>query len=505
VGWGWGGGCFARTFVLNKSLAAASIMPRLIALALAAACACAGAAASSTPSDYGLLLRAEAMAERLVTCNFSPSSGTFDDGEALWQSGNTIEALSNLMLADPALVPQYSQVLEAAYQRTAPVVDTCFDDHQWWLLAWVRAYQATGNFLYLQRAGQIHDFIVQGGWASTPCGGGVLWCPPPTNPYKNAVTNTLFLTASMELHPYASLLNQSADHYLVWAQAEWDWLAGSGIIDPATNLLNDGLDSSTCLNNNQTTWTYSQGLLLDGLDLLAQATGGNASTFASAQAVARAAMTKLVTATGILAEPCTNCDGDQHIFKGVWARHMGRVVSARLDPSTAYLTQAAAFLQHNAFTMLINATCGTAGFDILWQGGSCATVDTPTNSAGMDLLTAAALSTALLPPSPPPAVLAWVPLGLGGCADAVNNSMPNCYNNDGITEAACAAAATADPKAVAYDYQAQCDGKTSFCRVRSLAASPTSCPPGWGFTGGTATTVTQTVPSALTICLVRGA
>ena len=64
----------------------------------------------------------------------------------------------------------------------------CFDDHQWWLLGWVRAYEATGNVSYVQRAAVIFDYIVDKGWTTSPCGGGVMWCPP-----RYAVRSSLLL------------------------------------------------------------------------------------------------------------------------------------------------------------------------------------------------------------------------------------------------------------------------------------------------------------------------
>ena len=52
--------------------------------------------------------------------------------------------------------------------------DKCYDDHQWWLLGWVRAYEATGNVSYIQRAAEVFDYVAAHAW--TPqCGGGVLW------------------------------------------------------------------------------------------------------------------------------------------------------------------------------------------------------------------------------------------------------------------------------------------------------------------------------------------
>lgn len=142
--------------------------------------------ASAAFDPLGLRPRALVAADRLIHCKYDTTSGTWN-GEALWQSGNSIESLANLAIAE-ANVTLYAEVFWNSYLRTAPVVDQCFDDHQWWLLGWVRAYEATGEVLYLQRAAQVFDFVVEYGWTNQ-CGGGILWCPeqPGTNGYKNTM------------------------------------------------------------------------------------------------------------------------------------------------------------------------------------------------------------------------------------------------------------------------------------------------------------------------------
>lgn len=87
----------------------------------------------------------------------------------------------------------------------------------------------------------------------------------------------------MKLHPYATTLGRPADYFLNWAQKEWAWFSGSGMIN-GNNLVNDGLDSKSCKNNGQTTWSYNQGVLFEGLALLTAATG-DASYIKTAQAV----------------------------------------------------------------------------------------------------------------------------------------------------------------------------------------------------------------------------
>ena len=121
----------------------------------------------------------------------------------------------------------------------------------------------------------------------------------------NAITNELFLSSAMELHPYATLVGRPVDYYLTWAVKEWEWFVNSGMIN-AHFLINDGLNavaSGGCVNNNQTTWTYNQGVLLNGAVLLAAATG-NDSIRVMAERVASATMVYLSNSEGVLEEPC---------------------------------------------------------------------------------------------------------------------------------------------------------------------------------------------------------
>ena len=67
------------------------------------------------------------------------------------------------------------------------------DDEGWWALAWMDAYDLTGNQAYLTMAQTIFaDMATQ--WDTSTCGGGVWWSKDLTNSaYKNAITNEIFL------------------------------------------------------------------------------------------------------------------------------------------------------------------------------------------------------------------------------------------------------------------------------------------------------------------------
>ena len=452
------------------------------------------AVAALAASSSDLPSRALALADRFVTCLYDPTTGTFDSFEALWQSGNTLETLARLSIA--LNTTRWATVFSSSYTATPVIVDNCFDDHQWWGLAWVSAYEASGVLPYLQRAGAVFEDTAAKGWQTARCGGGVLWCPPPTNPYLNAITVELFLSSAMALHPHAAALGKPATYYSDWASRVWAWLGGSGMIN-SQYLVNDGLTDS-CVNNQQTTWTYNQGVLLSGLAKLSAATG-NATALTAARAVANATTSLLVTPGGILEEPTPNPNNDQRIFKGVWARHLA---AAGVVDAPGLGALATSFLAVQASSILANAACESPAafvghYGLLWEG-PCGVVSVSTSSAALDALTAAIESQAVLTRTGStfgPAV------GLGGCVDASGAHMPYCQGP--VMEGACAAAADAiGTSAVAYSWSATCSGVPT-CRVHTLGGA-SACPVGWTWNAGPATSVVGSDGVSLGLCVVRG-
>src|SRR5260370_22320412 len=105
----------------------------------------------------------------------------------------------------------------------------------------------------------------------------------------------------------------------------------------AGNMISDGLNAANptaCTNNNGTTWTYNQGVILGGLVELSIATH-DPELLLKAQAIANATMTNLVTATGNLREPPGE-GPDLPQFKGIFMRNLVRLNKAA--PSAKYET-----------------------------------------------------------------------------------------------------------------------------------------------------------------------
>ncbi|CAF4563375.1 unnamed protein product [Rotaria sp. Silwood2] len=390
----------------------------------------------------------------------------------------------------------------------------CFDNHQWWLLGWLQAYSVEPDINYLYRAANIHDFVTVNAWNDSICLGGLQWCKK--NTYKNAITNELFLISSMRLHPYAALLDRPPTYYLDWALKEWQWFERSGLIN-GNYLINDGLSSfsqatstsyrenlnrlrdGTCLNNNGTTWTYNQGVILSGLALLYNATR-NTTLLDIAQKIADATIQRLIYSDGILKEPCEpNCNDDQKLFKGIFVRHLAYLVPYLTD--AAHVQQYLSFLQQNAESVWTSRRCEADGlYSLIWSNqssNSCEPLrNTSSTSAAWDLFISVAKTK-------PPSIRSssnWTLLGLGNCMDDKNASMPN-FSKMNVTEPVCRATADQDQGAVAYDHQLGCNG-FQFGRIRTLS-DPHLAPQGWSYENGTARNVTRTNKFPVTGCFLR--
>jgi hypothetical protein len=220
------------------------------------------------------------------------------------------------------------------------------------------------------------------GWDTKLCGGGMLW-NPRLMPYKNAITNQLFISASigMYLHfpgdPNPSPFGSDADPTLTgnhrtteWpphdpifgkaAQEAHRWLTSSNMTN-RQGLYADGFhisghssgsNNTRCDERDEMVYTYNQGVLLSGLIGLYQATGGGPGRehylregHTLIQNVIRATGYDLARnrplddvddprrpippwrglgRLGVLEEACDalgSCSQDAQSFKGIWMHH----------------------------------------------------------------------------------------------------------------------------------------------------------------------------------------
>ena len=256
-----------------------------------------------------------------------------------WNSANALTALADSMIASGD--HRYVWVLANTYdlKRNAAqgnFINEFTDDTGWWALAWIRAYDLTGDRRYLTTAQRAVDHM----WSlhDDVCGGGLWWTTSRT--YKNAVTNELFITASAQL---SSRLGSAGAPYLQHAVSVWDWFSASGMINDEL-LVNDGLDTATCRNNAGPIWTYNQGVLLGGLVELTSATGDDTYLTRARQLADAAIASERLNVDGVLTEPCeqSGCDINGPSFKGIFVRNLGQLDRALDDhPYRDYLVEQA--------------------------------------------------------------------------------------------------------------------------------------------------------------------
>ena len=148
---------------------------------------------------------------------------------------------------------------------------------------------------FAHRARLFWDMASQG-WDTTLCNGGMIWSPYLT-PYKNAITNELYIAASISMFLYFpgddntspfGLSNPPGrahdEKYLQAAIEAYAWLKGSNMTDQKglfvdgyhvsgwTKYPKNGTENTKCDSRNEMVYTYNQGVLLSGQRGLYEAT-----------------------------------------------------------------------------------------------------------------------------------------------------------------------------------------------------------------------------------------
>jgi predicted alpha-1,6-mannanase (GH76 family) len=223
-----------------------------------------------------------------------------------------------------------------------------YDDDGWWAIAWIKAYDLSHQAKYLDMAKTIFRRMA-GGW-DAKCGGGIYWASAKAGSdglkNKNAIPNSLFLQVAAKLH-LRTPGDAGPGSFLDWAQREWAWFKGTGMLT-AKGLVVDTLDGLDTCKATGPTFTYNQGVLVGGLTDLAAA-AGDATLLDQASAIAHATMTMMVDGNGTLKE--APCGGDICTqFKGVFMRNLAALYRAR--PLAEYQT----FMRHQS--------------DQLWNGSA---------------------------------------------------------------------------------------------------------------------------------------
>ncbi len=215
----------------------------------------------------------------------------------------------------------FTQIASFYFGENAFALRTqAYDDMLWVVLGWLEAIKfiklhsslhytssyddnATwyaSQFIpqFSHRARLFYD-LASCGWDTTLCGGGMVW-NPRLAPYKNAITNQLYIAASISMYLYfpgdndpSPFLTQKGlppakahdVRYLENAVEAYTWLKGSGMRNK-DGLYVDGFHvtgwrggtngsngTGKCDLRDEKVYTYNQGVILSGLKGLWEATG----------------------------------------------------------------------------------------------------------------------------------------------------------------------------------------------------------------------------------------
>jgi hypothetical protein len=305
--------------------------------------------------------------------------------ELLFSSSTAQQALAHENLID-----RYFDHISAFYfgENAFNLRNEAFDDMMWVVLGWLESIKFQnlhselhytsgsdtnrtehqswhGTQLRLPAAHRVRVFyeLASQGWDNTLCHGGMVWNPYLT-PYKNAVTNELFISASIGMYLYfpgdpidspfvaADRGKRTPDYgrhdpaYLAAAAKAYQWLKDSHMTGFG-GLYADGFHirgwrsarnpgTRQCDVLNTMIYTYNQGIVLSGLRGLWLATNSKEYLHDGHELVR-----KVIRATGwpnvgssiwaglgrggILEEICDSsgdCSQDGHTFKGIFFHHL---------------------------------------------------------------------------------------------------------------------------------------------------------------------------------------
>ncbi|GAB7363176.1 hypothetical protein MBLNU230_g3460t1 [Neophaeotheca triangularis] len=288
----------------------------------------------------------------------------------------------------------FSQTIAYHFNENAfSIRNQAYDDMSWVTLGWlesikfIRAHNSTLSDpwhglqfvdVFAHRARVFYDLITKG-WDTELCGGGMVWSPS-LGPYKNAITNQLYVSASVDMylhHPgdanespffFAAPTTDSGEGtfdrakpqdpaYLTAAIQGYDWLKHSNM----TNSLglyvdgfhitgwkrNSSLGTKKCDARNEQVFTYNQAVVLSGLRGLWESTG-NTSYLEDGHELIRNSIAATgwsldshtvvldgepvgqwrgLGRNGVLEDRCDSrgtCDQNSHTFKGIFFHHLAR-------------------------------------------------------------------------------------------------------------------------------------------------------------------------------------
>lgn len=192
-----------------------------------------------------------------------------------------------------------------------------YDDMAWMGLAWLRAFDATGESRYKEAALTLWEEI-RGGW-NDEGGGGIAWRKTQTD-YKNTPANAPSAILAARLY---ERFHDPED--LNWAKRIFEWESRT-LVDPDTGFVWDGINrTGDGAIDKAWQFSYNQGVYIGAAVELYRATKDEAYLVAARRTADAAAEVLAGGPAGLLP---SEGDGDGALFKGVFVRYLGELIEA---------------------------------------------------------------------------------------------------------------------------------------------------------------------------------
>ncbi|MBU5444502.1 glycoside hydrolase family 76 protein [Paenibacillus sp. MSJ-34] len=240
-------------------------------------------------------------------------NGECNDIFHYWWMAHAADVLTDGLerTGDSRYAERLSALYEGVLRRNGGVwPNALYDDMEWMALAWLRAYQCTGDEKYKQAA-LILWTDIRTGW-NGHMEGGIAWQKTQLD-YKNTPANAPAVILAARLHRCFG-----NDEDLDWAHRIYDWQK-THLVDPATGFVWDGMNR-TGDGSVDTDWkyTYCQGVYI-GAALELYKTTRNGRYLQDAKRTLHA-LTDQLTAPKTKLFPNEGV-GDGGLFKGILARY----------------------------------------------------------------------------------------------------------------------------------------------------------------------------------------
>ena len=200
--------------------------------------------------------------------------GTSGGQQDFWYSGTQIDSIVNLVVATGKATPEANKVLDGVfesdtllYQLMNSTNGAWNDDRLWFTIDFIRLYQFDSKRFPkgLDWATQVFNEIHTKFYDSFVCNGktytSTWWhLVPRAQIYRNTITNSLLLVLAARLYEFANA--QDKEKYWKVIQDLIEMLMPLKI--PSSGLMGDGWGGKGGCSPLGGTYTYNQGVLLDG-------------------------------------------------------------------------------------------------------------------------------------------------------------------------------------------------------------------------------------------------